>query len=305
VRAEIMMKIVTHSGTAHADEIMAIALILQHTCTPLDEVEIERVSECDPVAARADYINKIYDLAQFNGFYVVDVGKVYDPSMDFFDHHQFPADAPPDCAFSLVAKAFGYTEKEFPWMERLSFVDSKGPYAYFEHKMGRKHASHREVAELLGTDSVFDYFPRIANRSSDSMAAYKKAVEMAAGWLEMEIDWITKKKKNVEYAQKNLRVVDFGDYKMAFFDQKEVKGTLEIADAMAEADPSVFLVGKLDDRGDGFSAMRMADHPRVDFSPRKGEKGCVFAHNNGFVLKWANDWAGFLDAIRKSVKPAK
>ncbi len=299
------MKIVTHSGGAHADELMAIALIALEYDLRLDDVEIVRVGDCKPDALRKAELDKILacDPCKPLDLYIVDVGKKHDPANGFFDHHQFASDAPADCAFSLLAKHFGYEDKDFPWMRRMAFIDSKGPFAWFREKMGRAPKGPKELKDVLGDgDSVFEYIPRVANLVPDSMTQYRKALGLAYEWLELEIDWIEKRKANVEYAKANMKVIDLGSFKMVYFNQKETKGTLDICDELAEADPTVIMTGKLDERGDGYSAMRLADNPRVDFSPRESEDDCVFAHKNGFVLKWKSNWDGYLDALKRSVK---
>jgi hypothetical protein len=298
------MKVITHSGGAHADDIMAIALLSVHFEVDPIAMDIVRVSDCDPEALRKAEFDRLVacDPCAPLDFYVLDVGKRHEPSLGFFDHHQFAADAPADCAFSLLARHLGYSDKDFPWMKKMAFLDSKGPYAYFREKVGRKHQSQQELKDLLGDgDSVFEYIPRVANLVPDSMTQFRKAVGMAVDWLSLEVDWIRKRAQNVEFARANMKVIDLGSFKMVYFNQKETKGTLELCDELAAGDPAVIMTGKLDERGAGFSAMRLADNARVDFSKREGEPGCVFAHKNGFVLKWKADWDGYLDALKRSV----
>ena len=66
------MKIITHNGQFHADEVFACALILEH----VGELEIQRTRVIDAV----EYSN--------TETFIVDVGGVYDPEMRNFDHHQ-------------------------------------------------------------------------------------------------------------------------------------------------------------------------------------------------------------------------
>jgi len=89
------MKIATHSGGFHPDDIFAVATILLFT----KEKKAEIVRTRDP---------KLIDSAD----YVVDVGGVYDPSKRKFDHHM-PLGAGerqngvPYASFGLVWKEFG------------------------------------------------------------------------------------------------------------------------------------------------------------------------------------------------------
>jgi uncharacterized UPF0160 family protein len=67
-----MMRIITHNGQFHADEVFACALILEH----VRELKIERTRVINDV----EYSNK--------ETFIVDVGGIYDPEMRNFDHHQ-------------------------------------------------------------------------------------------------------------------------------------------------------------------------------------------------------------------------
>src|SRR3990167_7769204 len=87
------MKIITHSGSFQADDIFAVAILL----LAVGESEVIRTRDKDQIAA-ADY--------------VVDVGMVYDPAQNRFDHHQ-PGGAGerpngiPYASCGLVWKEFG------------------------------------------------------------------------------------------------------------------------------------------------------------------------------------------------------
>lgn len=65
------LKIITHSGKFHADEVFATAVL--EILLGKDKVEIIRSRD-----------NSVID----SGDYVVDVGGVYDPKTNRFDHHQ-------------------------------------------------------------------------------------------------------------------------------------------------------------------------------------------------------------------------
>lgn len=68
------MKILTHAGTFHADEISAVALLL----LVYPDAEVTRTYDAETVkAAQAD-----------PDTFVVDIGREYNPGMLNFDHHQ-------------------------------------------------------------------------------------------------------------------------------------------------------------------------------------------------------------------------
>ena len=66
------VKIITHSGSFHADEVFAVATLKLMLGK---DFEIEVIRSRD----KSDWDS---------GDYVVDVGGVYDPSRQRFDHHQ-------------------------------------------------------------------------------------------------------------------------------------------------------------------------------------------------------------------------
>ncbi len=93
--AEKKIRIVTHSGTFHADELLAVAALeIMFAGAPYEVVRSR-----DPEVIKS-------------GDYVVDVGGVYDPKTNRFDHHQHggAGERPngiPYSAFGLVWKHYG------------------------------------------------------------------------------------------------------------------------------------------------------------------------------------------------------
>ena len=87
-------KVVTHDGSFHPDDVFAVAVIslFEKGCIDIQRTRDERFLK------DADY--------------VVDVGGIYDPDNNLFDHHQpsgagMRADGSPYAAFGLVWKKFG------------------------------------------------------------------------------------------------------------------------------------------------------------------------------------------------------
>jgi hypothetical protein len=278
------IKIITHGGRHHSDEILAIALVALMEKAHTKDLDIVQVDKCNP----ADFPD-----ARF----VVDVGGEHDPSRGWFDHHQFPKDAEPRCAFTLLAEHYGIDQARFPFMRKLAMLDAKGPFYWFEKTFGYRAKSRREVeARLNSSESVFGFFCDLAD---DNLL---NAIKQAKAWLGRQLNSGKNDQKYIDAARAAMSILDMGSFKMAFFETRTARGVDEVLDDVVEADPAVIVAGMLDDRGDGFSAMRIADDPRVDFGPRAGEQGCLFAHSSGFCVKWANDREGFMGAVRRSVK---
>jgi uncharacterized UPF0160 family protein len=89
------IKIVTHSSKFHTDDIFAVATL----SLVLGEENIEVIRSRDPEIIKS-------------GDYVVDVGEIYDPSINRYDHHQGGGagkrdNGVPYASFGLVWKHFG------------------------------------------------------------------------------------------------------------------------------------------------------------------------------------------------------
>lgn len=86
------MRIITHSGSFHADDVFAVAALML------------RFGKCEVIRTRDAAIIESGDV-------VVDVGRVYDPARKRFDHHQGGvgerANGIPYAAFGLVWKEWG------------------------------------------------------------------------------------------------------------------------------------------------------------------------------------------------------
>jgi uncharacterized UPF0160 family protein len=99
-----MPKIITHNGNFHADDVFAVAalkILFEKRGIDWGDVEIIRTRK-----------KEIIDSANSeNGDFVLDVGDVYDPAKNLFDHHQGDAgergNAVPYAALGLIWKNFG------------------------------------------------------------------------------------------------------------------------------------------------------------------------------------------------------
>ena len=130
-----MQLIVTHPGGSHKDDFLACSLLAH-----LHGVPIQRREPTDE------------DLAN-PSICVVDVGGAHDPKLNNFDHHQFPRDAPPLCALSLVLQSMGLYEDALSfcaWLRPAEWLDTLGP---------------NETAKLMG-------IPRTALRAKFSARYY-------------------------------------------------------------------------------------------------------------------------------------
>lgn len=114
-------RIVTHAGSAHADEVVSSALLLAYddSISSITRVNQASTTELDDPA-----------------IYVLDIGRQHDPGLLNFDHHHFDPDAPPRCTLSLVIDHLGLigaARRCWPWLEAFERWDTGGPVAVENH----------------------------------------------------------------------------------------------------------------------------------------------------------------------------
>ena len=278
-------KVVTHAGAAHADEVLSIALIMIRENLQWEDLDLVRVID-----------GRARDWPDAN--FVVDVGRDYDPRRKWFDHHQFPREAAPACSFTLVAKYYKIDLNTLFWSRKLAVVDSKGPMAWVQELIGRRPLDNKEFSTLFGeSDSFMAYLGDVASLD------FRKGVELGKDWLALKLKQATERKAALETANGIMKVIDLGNgTKMAWFDTRDMAGVIQASSGASDRDPDVVVSAMRDDRGSGYAAYRIDDDERVDFCLVKDQKGCLFAHNSGFCMKFEDNWDGFLDAVKRSIK---
>ena len=173
------MKILTHAGTFHADEISAIALLL----SVYPGSEITRTYDGETVkAAQADYVTT----------FVVDIGRQYQPGMLNFDHHQ---DANLPAANILV---LDYLTKNGAIQPRQSELLEKYFFGYISQvdcgQVVEKSGSTPSISGViracnnLPEETAFDTALGIMRAALDAqMATISRRIESEAIWNGLEI----------------------------------------------------------------------------------------------------------------------
>ncbi len=264
--------ILTHPGSAHKDEFLACCLL----------VAVHGV----PIVRREPTVADLDDPAVI----VVDVGGEYDESRMNFDHHQFPANAPPICALSLVMKHLGiYDDARMfcEWLEPAEWFDTRGPVKTAEW-LG---VSRESLGKLQSTIDVtvlrrFAFCQRLekGNLIWDLMQVIGQDL----------LYYLRSMRERIEALRVNLVFWDMeknGEVFHAVF--------LPRMDSMID-DPSGGMtrylrsIGKNEEiaaliypdrRGVGYGLSRNNDHPRLDFTMIEQCEDVHFAHPRGFVAK--------------------
>ncbi len=167
------MKIITHSGSFQADDIFAVAILM----LAIGESEVIRTRDKDQIAV-ADY--------------VVDVGMVYDPTKNRFDHHQ-PGGAGersngiPYASCGLVWKKFG--EMLAGGKEEADLIDTNLMQPLDAHDNGVAIADYRFKKVRMYSIVDFFYSFRISLHESEEelYEIFMKLVGIARDLLVREI----------------------------------------------------------------------------------------------------------------------
>lgn len=274
------MKIITHAGKAHLDDLMTCAILIAHDkiWNIDDEWSIERR---EPTDAELDN----------EAITVLDVGGRYEPTNGNFDHHQLPRGSK-DSTMTLLAANLGipnganfpdyvpgdaefpvdsiasFLENVFPWFRRRAELDSCGPFA---------------TAKSVGVDwSVVESF--LGPFEDMVLSEFEKDPVTVASKL---ADMITRKWEAFSKVL-SARKVDRpqwgdGEFTIVDFTAADPADTEEVSDALTAKVNGVAIFH--DNRGDGLTLLRLKDDPRIDFTKVKNDKEVIFAHAGGFIAK--------------------
>ena len=242
--------IITHPGSAHFDEVMAVSLIL----AVYTDMEF-RIERREPVLAELDDPD----------VWVVDIGDRHEPEKRNFDHHQ-DTDCP--AAFVLVAEYLGLLEtmSVMPWWHFKDEVDRFGPVKSSVKYHAGDDLVNRNPVEIW----LMANFASEPEASLPMLKAFGTHVIGAARLLKSQIDfWKT-----------SSRLVIAGV--PAMIGETTESAGLEEFRRLDENPPAIVI--SLDRRDKGWRLFRYDGTP-VDFSLISDHPEIVFAHKSGFMAK--------------------
>jgi hypothetical protein len=268
----MIQQILTHPGSAHKDEFLACCLL----------IAVHKV----PVIRREPTSDDLNNTATI----VVDVGGEHDPARMNFDHHQFPADADPICALSLVMKHLGiYDDARMfcEWLEPAEWFDTKGPV---------------KTAEWLGIprDTLGKLQSTIDVTILRRFAASSRLEPGHLIWELMQLIgndllyYLRTMRERIQLLEENLHFWEMdknGERFQAVFLPRMDSSIDDPSGAMSRYLRSIGKEQEIvamiypDRRGQGYGLSRNNDHPRLDFTLIEHHEDVHFAHPRGFVAK--------------------
>lgn len=267
-----MQLIVTHPGGAHKDDFLACSLLAH-----LHGVPIQRRDPTDE------------DLAD-SAICVVDVGGAHDPELNNFDHHQFPRDAPPLCALSLVLQSMGLYEDALSfcaWLRPAEWLDTLGP-----NQAARLMGIPRTALGALNSPLDMTLLNRFASLSELEPESPIYQVMCMVG--EDIVNYLRTLRDRLDYLK------DHGQYWTIETDGEPIQALFLEKSDMISDDPSFGIYAFIesegkesqiqalvypDRRGDGYGMTRYDDCQRLNFSQIESHDEVRFAHKKGFVAK--------------------
>ena len=273
------MKIITHAGKAHLDDLMACAIAISHLRIWDDPTDVT-IERRDPTCEELDNREVV----------VLDVGDRYEPTNSNFDHHQLHGSH--DSAMTLLAANLGmpnglsldeynpddaefpmdsmasFLEDVFPWFRRRAELDSCGPFATAKSA----GVEWKVVESFLGPfeDLVLTEFEKdpvtVASKLADMITRKWKAYSKVLAARKVDYPWWGD-----------------GEFAIADFTAADPTETEEVSDTLTARINGVAVFH--DNRGPGLTLLRLHDDPRINFTKVKDDKEVAFAHAGGFIVK--------------------
>ena len=245
--------VIVHGGKPHLDDLVFASLMLAE-------------NPGIPCYRRDPTTNELNDPEVVVG----DVGGRLQPSLNNYDHHQSTALA---CASHLLNLDLQLGLERLPWWERMSVTDTKGPAAT-ALALGLPHFPWELLSPVEGwllgmfegRKAIFPGSFRYEALSLFGLGLLTQAEELARGQAAAQglPEPILIKGLEVGVISEELPRGAVGEYRKKY--------------------PNLAVIISPDDRGPGWSLLRLEDHPRVDF--RRVDAGaCGFVHAGGFVAK--------------------
>jgi hypothetical protein len=264
--------IVTHPGGAHKDDFLACSLLAHLHGVPIQRRDPTEEDLADPSIC------------------VVDVGGVHDPERNNFDHHQFPRDAPPLCALSLVLQSMGLYEDALSfcaWLRPAEWLDTLGP-----NETAKLMGIPRSALSELNSPLDITLLNRFAGHTELKPESPIYQVMRMVG--EDIVNYLRSLRERLDYLKEREQIwtiaTDDGPIQALFLEKSDLIsedpsfGIYAFIESEGRQEEIQALVYP-DRRGDGYGLTRYNDSQRLNFSQIESCDDVRFAHKRGFVAK--------------------
>lgn len=249
----------THSGRAHRDDLIAVALAVAKTGV----THIERRS---PSQLEIDDPSTM----------ILDVGRSYDPAKNNFDHHQ---DENLPCTAHLIARHFGLDDAmrlAYPWWDNLSRQDLAGP-SQLGKIYGLSAMQLTELGDPAG-DFLVDLFSEKDGLIDETIYGLLKKFGEKLCRAECFAHEMNTLKTRIDNAD-GFTLHDINGIKILVGGNAE-----DIGDPLDLVclDMNILVTGFPDERSVGKIGLKSRDTDQINFLPVKNRTGVSFVANSGF-----------------------
>ncbi len=279
-------RIITHTGKAHMDELVASALLTLVQDRQPDEIirQENRDTEALIAAGQVD-----------EGDWVLDCGLVHDPSHRLYDHHQDG---------SLPSTAYMIFEEFFPELhgsrlhdslELLSRVDTGGLQSLNDYDALDESASYWSFSQKM----------LLKGFETDPAAA----VLMVSRSLQDSIEFERMRNKGLQWLEnsEHTRISEIEGVKVLSYmvrPPEELTSALRSADKVMVDEFGISAIYSFDDSAPGGRALfrTISGQNTLDFSLSE-PSSVIFCHPGGFLLKFVpSEEEEWIRIIRESLK---
>lgn len=268
----MIKSILTHPGGAHKDDFLACCLLIATYNVPVQRREPtpEDLNSCE--------------------ICVVDVGGEWEAGKMNFDHHQFPRDAEPLCALSLVLKHLDIYEDArlfCDWLEAAEWFDTRGAI-----ETGKWLGVEREAMAKLNSPIDISLLRRFA--AASELGAGDPIWEVMKMIGEDLLEYLHGLRERLSFIEEHAEFWTLrSGFEVLFMPRMEplASDSSMGMTRFIELSKKKNVVGMVypDRRGNGYGLSRYLDDKRLEFTRIQNEKDVHFAHARGFVAKTSAD----------------
>lgn len=297
------MKIITHNGNFHADDVFGVAALLLHFAGESKEPKIIRTRDPETIKT---------------GDIVLDVGGEYDAARNRFDHHQIGGagkreNGVPYASFGLIWKKFGMgiagssEAAELVDKNLVQFIDAA------DNGDGELKPFKAEALPYTIKRAIDIFNPDWRDERQDFDGWFFQAVNFASGVLKREIEFAQmtlESRQAVEAAYQNAAdkriIVLDKEYQWEDILNKYSEPLFVVVPRLGEGDKMIWRIGAVRDNLGSFINRRSfpiawAGKRNEELVKVTGVPDALFCHNKRFVT-YAKSKEGALALAKKALE---